>query len=1032
MGGAKPVNADRGSSSIRSRLQQLTAALMIPAVAGGTYLVMQGYRQERSRAEQQLADTARALSIAQDQQLGQASVLLQALATSPLLATGDYSGFERQAREALARDGVWLVLSDEQGQQLINTSAVPGTILPREPLARPTTATFDGGRSLQLWNVMPGVLNQAPVVAMSLPVQGRDHTLRLAVKMTAQSQARLFDGLNLQDGWIATILDADGHIVARNRNHERFVTRSASPDLLAALRSKPEAVIESRTLEGDPSIAAYRRSDITRWTVLVAVPAEQFAQGLRRSAMAAILAGALLLGIGLILAAGVARSIQRPIERLAEAARGMGRNRALSVLPSGSGLSEVDAVAQALAGADARLTRDALAQTLLLDLHDATRDLEDPQAVQQEFAARVARHFGVSRCGFGEVEDNGTELIISRDYCDADLASAAGRYHLHNFGPALIDDLAQGKAVAVTDVQADERCASEITRATYAALHTRAALCVPLVKAGRFVALLALHHREPRNWSMEEATLLEQIAQRTWFALESARAQAALQRSRDVLSLAMRGGRMGAWSRDLFSGKVWWSREMEDIFGLPAGGFQGREEDFIAHLHPDDHERVAQAMGGAIERRGDYVVEFRFLPAGGDWRWMEVRGRVDCDENGQPNMLYGLGIDITERQQSESELRRLNEELHAAGRRKDEFLATLAHELRNPLSPIRSGIEILRSPRATPTQAEWARDLILRQTEQMTRLVDDLLEASRITRGTVELRREVTDLLAAVRLALDAAAPQIEQARHRLELSMGAGPLWVNADPTRLVQVLVNLLNNAARYTPPGGVIALEVSGEGAQARIVVRDNGIGIEPQHLGSIFEMFSQVSPSLERGSGGLGIGLALARALVQMHGGSIAVESEGLGRGTGFIVTLPLLPQDSLPAAAMLPAMPEQSDGRRVLLADDNRDAAAAMAALLEMQGYDVRMAHDGEEALELATRFRPEAILLDIGMPRLNGYEVAQRLRGEPWAAQRLLVAISGWGQASDKARSREAGFDHHLTKPVNPTDLLRLLKDRLG
>ena len=1028
MGSGMPGSAARGSSSIRSRLQQLTAALVIPAVASGAYLVMQGYHQERSRAEQQLADTARALSIAQDQQLGQAGVLLHSLSTSPLLAAGDYAGFERQARQALTRDGVWLVLSDDQGQQLINTSAVPGAILPRDPSGRAITVSFDGGRELQLWNVMPGALNHLPVVAMSRPVQGGGRALRLAVKMTAQSQARLFDGLNLHDGWIATILDADRHIVARNRNHERFVSHSASPDLLAALQAKPEAVIESRTLEGDASIAAYRRSDISQWTVLVAVPAEQIAQGLRRSAMTAVAAGTLLLGFGLLLATGFSWSIQRPIERLAAAARGLGRGQLPEGLERGSGLLELDAVAQALAAAEVRLLRNARAQALLLELHDATQDLEDPLAVQLEFATRVGRYFGVSRCAFGEVEGNGFELIVTRDYCDADLASAAGRYRLDDFGPELIVDLGQSRPVIVPDVETDPRCSAEKTRTTYASLRTRAALCVPLVKAGRFIALLALHHREARAWDSDEVVLLEQIAQRTWFALENSRAQAELKQSRDVLSLAMRGGQMGVWSRDLTSGQVWWSQELEEIFGIAPGSFAGREEDFFAFIHPEDHASVARAAEQAIDTRGDYNIEFRFRPAGGEWRWMEGRGHVDCDEGGQPRMLYGLGIDITGRRQAERELRRLNDELHAAGRRKDEFLATLAHELRNPLSPIRSGVEILRSPRASELQVRWAHDLIARQTEQLTRLVDDLLEASRITRGTVQLRREVTDLLSAVRMALDAAAPQIEQAQHRLDLSLEAGPLWVHADPARLIQVLVNLLNNAARYTPPGGVISLDVAQEAGQARIVVRDNGIGIEPSHQGSIFEMFSQVAPTLERASGGLGIGLALARALVQMHGGSITVDSAGLGQGASFVVTLPLLPQDSLPAPVALLAMPESGDGRRVLLADDNRDAAAAMGALLEMQGYEVRIAHDGEEALSMAAGFRPEIILLDIGMPRLNGYEVAAQLRREPWASQVLLVAISGWGQQKDKQRSRAAGFDHHLTKPINPADLLRLLE----
>jgi PAS domain S-box-containing protein len=365
--------------------------------------------------------------------------------------------------------------------------------------------------------------------------------------------------------------------------------------------------------------------------------------------------------------------------------------------------------------------------------------------------------------------------------------------------------------------------------------------------------------------------------------------------------------------------------------------------------------------------------------------------------------------------------------LKEADRRKDEFLAVLAHELRNPLAPVRNAIEILRAAPAPTPQLQWTQDVIDRQVRQLSRLVDDLLDVSRITSGKIELRRERLELGDAVRIALESSRPLIERGGHELTVQLPSEPVRLDADLARLAQVLSNLLNNAAKYTRPGGHIWLTAERAGSNAVIRVRDNGIGIKPAMLTKIFEMFTQVSGSGVHSQGGLGIGLTLVRRLVELHGGSVMARSDGIGKGTEFVVTLPLagvdVASEERPAA---PGAERDAHPKRILVVDDNRDAADSLCMLLKSRGHEVRVAYDGLEAVGAAVAFGPEVALLDIGLPKLSGYEAARRIR-EAGGAETLLIAVTGWGQEEDRRRAREAGFDHHLTKPVDPMAISRLI-----
>jgi signal transduction histidine kinase/CheY-like chemotaxis protein len=403
---------------------------------------------------------------------------------------------------------------------------------------------------------------------------------------------------------------------------------------------------------------------------------------------------------------------------------------------------------------------------------------------------------------------------------------------------------------------------------------------------------------------------------------------------------------------------------------------------------------------------------------------------------GELDPAAALHSAIAGRERAEQALReeraareRAEAELHAEQRRKDEFLATLAHELRNPLAPIRSAVQIMRHADGDHATAQAARAVIERQLKHLVRLIDDLMDISRLTQGRLELRRERAALASVIQSAVETNRPQLESKQHHLRLELPAESLFVDADITRLVQVFANVLSNAAKYSDSNGHIRILVERDGTDAVVTVTDGGIGIEPDMLARVFEPFTQAQRSRAAPHDGLGIGLTIAKRLIELHGGSISARSEGSGRGSSFIVRLALL--ESVPQSERSPHSVNGSSPAqrrvRILIADDNYDAAQALALMLRLDGHEVRTANDGAEALKVADEFRPQVILLDIGMPKLDGYETARRLRTRPWARDALLVAQTGWGQEDDKQRAKQAGFDRHLVKPLDPEALSELL-----
>ena len=581
---------------------------------------------------------------------------------------------------------------------------------------------------------------------------------------------------------------------------------------------------------------------------------------------------------------------------------------------------------------------------------------------------------------------------------------------------------AERRRVIIEDAAQDPRCAE--LRGLVGNQGIRTVHSTPLIaRDGHVLGALTVHLDRARKPSEREIRIADICARKASVFIERARAEELVgQRDRRFQSVLEASG-------------------VPFLIWSPVRDTAGRICDFrfryvntaaahVMRIQPDDYvgRRVLEVMPRAWDEPGRLEMYIEALDrnqvlhterqsaADGNHAWYHiVASPLDGD-------LAVWFADITQRKAQEREL-------VEADRRKDEFLATLAHELRNPLAPIRQAAAIARNPTATEAQRRWSNNVIERQVQHMSLLLDDLLDVSRITHGTLQLRRQQTDLQSVVGAAVETARPLIDERAHRLAVDV-PGSLQVYADPLRLAQVLSNLLTNAAKYTNPRGDIRVVANESGGELTVSVEDSGIGIAAEDLPRVFGMFAQVRSAQEHAAGGLGIGLALARGIVDLHGGRIEAASDGPGRGSRFTVYLPGATRASLAEPRARASVNGKVMHKRILLADDNRDAAESLAIILRLEGHEVELAHDGSAALRSFASSCPDVALLDIGMPKINGYEVARQIRARPEGERVLLIAITGWAQDSDRVRSREAGFDHHLTKPVEPETLIQLLSPR--
>ena len=504
-----------------------------------------------------------------------------------------------------------------------------------------------------------------------------------------------------------------------------------------------------------------------------------------------------------------------------------------------------------------------------------------------------------------------------------------------------------------------------------------------------------------------------------------------LQTAAQRLALAAAAASLGDWSWDAASDKMTFSERASEIFGIAPNAVMDRDA-MQALVFEDDVAQAQAEVERSIAARDQYEVEYRVVRPSGEHVWVSSKGKAQYAADGSPSGIYGVVQDVTERKRLEQDLRQRVEELAEADRKKDEFIALLAHELRNPLAPIRAGLHVLKLGAADAGALERARAMMDRQLSHMVRLIDDLLDVSRISSSRLHVQKKPISLAEIVSHALEGVSPAIQAAGHRLEVAIPEQPVILDADLTRMAQVLGNLLTNSAKYTAKGGHIWLSAEVRDRRLIVSVRDNGIGIPAEALPRVFEMFSQVDRSVERVTGGLGIGLALVKGLVETHGGTVSAASPGPGLGSTFTLSLPIHGQDGKPkpaAAASGEAVAALVPRRRVLVADDSVDGAEAMAALLEALGSEAHVAHDGMAVVEAAQRLQPELVLMDVGMPRQNGLDATRQIRRQPWGQHMTIIALTGWGQAADRQRSHEAGCNGHLTKPIDVQQLEKLLNE---
>jgi PAS domain S-box-containing protein len=650
-----------------------------------------------------------------------------------------------------------------------------------------------------------------------------------------------------------------------------------------------------------------------------------------------------------------------------------------------------------------------------LALADALRPLASGEDMIGTASALLGEELGVERVMYGEVDDERNTFFVPRDWKRHGSSDWSGRtFPIEAFGEAVGAAGRAGEVTAVTDVRGDPRTAAH-QQAYLEAMDVTACLLVPLVKEGRLLAFLALGHERPHRWSEAEIALARSMAERLWTAVDLARAHAALREERDrsqmildsiaegfvliasdwtVLQMNDEGLRLTNHTADEVIGRHHWEVWPEAL-DTPAGWMY--------------HQVMATRVAGRAE--------FQHVGPGASGGWFEVRAYPARDGG-----IVGFFLDITERRQAEEKLR-------AADQRKDEFLAMLAHELRNPLAPISAAADLLKIGRLDEARVRHSSAIIGRQVRHMTSLVDDLLDVSRVTRGLVTLARGPVAARTIVDEAVEQVRPLFEARRQQLQARITDPEATVLGDKARLVQVLANLLNNAAKYTPEGRRIEVEARAGFDALVLAVRDEGIGMEPELAARVFDLFAQAERSSDRSQGGLGLGLALVKNLVELHGGSVVCDSPGPGQGSSFVVTLPLMQPAEAREKEAHAGVSAAAEARplRLLVVDDNVDAAATLAMLLEACGYEVMTEHDSLRALERARMEGPDVALLDIGLPEMDGNELARRLRADPRTRNALLVAVTGYGQEQDRRAALEAGFDHHMVKPVDLDRLVAIL-----
>jgi PAS domain S-box-containing protein len=684
---------------------------------------------------------------------------------------------------------------------------------------------------------------------------------------------------------------------------------------------------------------------------------------------------------------------------------------------------------------DRKLREEILRQTAELNafrvsLTDALRSLADPVEIQATASRVLGEYLGANRVAYFEVR--GADYVVERDYVNK-AAALAGNYPIDSFGPKLLAAYRTGRAVFASDVEADPNLSPD-QRLAYAAIEIGAYIGIPLIKRGEFVAGLAVHTSEARAWTPGEVSLAEEVADRTWAAVERARTEAALRDSENRFRMAIESAQLGTWDWNLITNQLIWDEGCKAMFGLPPEA-ESNIEVFFAGLHPDDKERLEQVVQWTLNpaSSGKYDVEYRTIGIqDGVERWIAARGQAYFDAANNPQRFVGTVVNITEQKRIEAEREQLlareqaaREAADRANRIKDEFLAVLSHELRSPLNPILGWARLLQSGKLSEARRAEALKTIERNANLQTQLIEDLLDISRIMQGKLSLTAAPVSLSFVISAALETVRLAAEAKNIAIALDFDSEIALVSGDAARLQQAVWNLLTNAVKFTTNNGQVTVELRQLDRLAQIRVIDTGKGINPQFLPHVFEYFRQEDGSTTRKFGGLGLGLAIVRQIVEMHGGTVTAESQGENQGATFIIQLPLMQQATplVPETIYTQANSETLlEKIQVLLVDDDTDTREFQTFLLEQNGAEVIATASGLEALQALDQLIPDVIVSDIGMAQMDGYMLMQQIRSRlPEQGGTIpAIALTAYAAEIDQKRAMQAGFQLHLTKPVEP------------
>ncbi|MBA1279636.1 MULTISPECIES: ATP-binding protein [Pseudomonadaceae] len=1030
---AKPTR----SVPLRSRLLTIALAGILPlALVAGLGLVSI-VNDQKLLAKQRSLEATRLAATAVEVELRRSLDVLQALSQSTLLDEDDIDSFAGMVHRVLPSVPSWyaLLVITPEGQVIrrISRHDSPAS----EAIAEPRSFAElmrTGEPQVGNMGLGPGGLWGIPI-RVPVDIEGNIRYVLTAV-LKPESIVEVISDRRLPQGWITTVLDARGMRIARSQRHQETVGQPASPTLQSMLVDNPadEGVGMAMTVEGASAYTAFVRLRPSRWVVATGAPTETVEAGAARAFT--LYGGGLLLSLMFAVAAALfaTRRINVPMRQLRRAAQAIGQGQSLQQVPD-SEIEEVREVGQALAAAaQARRASEAERDSMLSQLELAQQDLTE------QISDLNSLHTLGNRLQQLPTLDAQLQAIIDV-LCELHgathglLALSDGQSPLRihaskGFSPAsleLMDNVApglgvcgaavqEGCRVVVTDTETDPRFTE--FRAVSRIEGFRSAHSTPILHSdGSVLGTLTVQLKETRPPTEREIRLADLAAGLAAVFIDRARAQSKAGMLERRLQVALDSSTVPF---AILSPQLNAAGELHDFrldFINPTGAesLQGTVVELTGRrinevLGPNANPQAIDTLVAAATQQQPRDVEMRSTAFASE-RWVRLIATPF------EHRLAVWFADVTKSKRQE-------QAILEADRRKDEFLATLAHELRNPLAPIRLAAGLFGSPSASEAQKLRSQQIIERQVRHMALLLDDLFDISRITLGKLVLRKESLDLRAVVEAAVETARAKIESKRHELIVEQPTEPILLDADPLRLEQILVNLLNNAAKFTAQGGQIRVRAALKEGMATVSVADNGLGIAREHLQLIFERFAQVPTTQTQVNAGLGIGLALAKGLANLHGGDIRVSSEGVGLGAEFELNLPALapPQrDAQPVKAGESA----AHTRRVLVADDNRDIAETMAEVLRLEGHEVHLAFDGVEAFERYRQLEPEVVLLDIGMPGLRGDEVARMIRSSDSRVR--LVAITGWGQPSDKENALAAGFDVHLTKPVDIAQLIALV-----